>query len=333
MFVVELGLRLVSQNINAEQHARAFAVFMKMTCPKAKPEVDHRVPTTAAFKEWAELLHPIGVAVNRSRLDLAAEICCHHDDSPRGGYSWHGPVAQATFLDAEGKKERHATPLGIEALKDGKRSTMAAEGTKVMGPNLRKTRVVMSDAAALDVAASIMHDAKAELLEDLEGVSFTVQEREVHDTNFVGQRINHGGDNASKARFTEITRALKPILMRHNCATLTQCWMVTRLLALQIKRHVQLNRILNDDGSDSESEADTAITAPTAPTEREFVCFFCSFRGAAGPPTLAEHRRNVWKGLFFKALTNGTGRTRFHAPMELESVLVNGGKTKQSRGN
>ena len=325
IFVVELGLQLVSQNINAEQCAYAFAVFMKMTYPAAKPEVDYRIPTTATFKEWAELLYPIGVSVNRSRLDLAAEIYYHHDDSPRGGYSWHGSVAQATFLDAEGKKERHTIPLGIEVLKDGKHKTMADEGIKVMGPNLRKMCMVMSDAAALDVAAS-MYKAKADLLEELDGVSFTIQEREVHDTDFVGQCINHGGDNASKAHFIEITRALKPVLTCYNCATLIQHWMVTRLLVFRIKRHIECNRILNDDGSESESEGVTTTTAPTFPSERQFVWFFCSTRGTAGPPTVAEHRRKIWKGLLFKALTNGTGRSRFHAPMELESVLVNGGE-------
>jgi hypothetical protein len=176
--------------MNAEQCAHAFAVFMKMSCPEATVDVDYRVPTTTVFKEWAELLHPIGVAVNRSRLDLAAEMYYHHDDSPRGGYSWHGSIAQATFQEAEGTHVKYTIPLGLEVLADGKHKTMAAEGVKIMGPNLRKMCMVMSDAAALDVAEH-MYKAKEELLAELEGVAFTVREREVNDTNFIAQCINH----------------------------------------------------------------------------------------------------------------------------------------------
>ena len=69
-------------------------------------------------------------------------------------------------------------------LADGKHKTMAAEGVKIMGPNLRKMCMVMSDAAALDVAEH-MYKAKDELLAELEGVTFTVREREVNDTKFL----------------------------------------------------------------------------------------------------------------------------------------------------
>lgn len=309
IFVVELGLQLVSQNMNAEQCAYAFAVFMKMSYPEAKVDVDYRVPTTAVFKEWAELLYPVGVAVNRSRLDLAAEIYYHHDDSPRGGYSWHGSIAQATFQDNEGKHVKHTIPLGLEVLANGKHKTMAAEGVKIMGPNLRKMCMVMSDAAALDVAEH-MFKAKAEFLEELSGVTFSVREREVNDTNFVAQCINHGGDNASKAHFQEITRALHPMIVKYNCATLIQHWWATRLLVYRIKRNVAA---LAD--SDDEGDVDPA---PPSMTTTQFAWFFCR------PDPTASHRRKVWKGLLRKVLTNCTGRARFHAPMELQTVVVNG---------
>jgi hypothetical protein len=345
IFVVELGLQLVSQNMNAEQCAYAFAVFMKMSYPEAKVDVDYRVPTTTVFKEWAELLYPIGVAVNRSRLDLAAEIYYHHDDSPRGGYSWHGSIAQATFQETEGTHVKHTIPLGLEVLADGKHKTMAAEGVKIMGPNLRKMCMVMSDAAALDVAEH-MYKAKDELLKELEGVAFTVREREVNDTNFVAQCINHGGDNASKAHFAEISRALQPMIVKYNCATLIQHWWATRLLVHRTKNYIAAyNRAV----ADSDDEGD-AVPDPSPPTLTQFAWFFCRPDGATCALSMAEclscshpsfgrarndalpppgkrclaHRQKVWRGLLRKVVTDCTGRARFHAPMELQSVVVNG---------
>jgi hypothetical protein len=60
-------------------------------------------------------------------------------------------------------------PLGIGVLPNGKHANMAAEGVSIMGPNLRKMCMVMSDAAALDVAR-MMYDSKDELVRDLTGV-------------------------------------------------------------------------------------------------------------------------------------------------------------------
>ena len=57
-------------------------------------------------------------------------------------------------------------------LPNGKHANMAAEGVSIMGPNLRKMCLVMSDAAALDVAR-MMYDSKDELVRDLTGVAWS----------------------------------------------------------------------------------------------------------------------------------------------------------------
>ena len=97
---------------------------------------------------------------------MTAEIFYHHDDSPRGGYSWHGSSAQATFKDASGSYFKQKVPLGIEVLADGKHKTMAEEGAKILGPNILKMCMVMSDGAALDVAKH-MYGVKKELLAEV----------------------------------------------------------------------------------------------------------------------------------------------------------------------
>jgi hypothetical protein len=172
IFIIEMGLQLVSQNMNAEQCVYAFGVFMQMTYPTLTAGDDYRLPSVSAFKEWGEMLYPIAAAVNRSRLDLAVAIYYHHDDSPRGGYSWHGSTSVCTFKDADGHMYKEHIPLGIEVLPNGKHANMAAEGVSIMGPNLRKMCLVMSDAAALDVAR-MMYDSKDELVRDLTGVAWS----------------------------------------------------------------------------------------------------------------------------------------------------------------
>jgi hypothetical protein len=342
IFIVEMGLQLVSQNMNAEQCVYAFGVFMQMTYPTLTSGEDYRLPTVSAFKEWGEMLYPIAVNVNRSRLDLAIAIYYHHDDSPRGGYSWHGSTSVCTFKDDDGHVFKEHIPLGVEVLSNGKHGTMAAEGVSIMGANLRKMCLVMSDAAALDVAR-MMYDEKDALVQELAGVAWSKVDKEINETNFVAQCINHGGDNASKDHFKGVQKEMLRLIIKYNCATLIQHWWLTRVLYWRMLRHKKGQTVKGYWRSKTHwrmtttdrDEAAARMPGPAAVVEppssaaplrcisvRSFALFFL-----LPPPDDADDDlaiSKVWQGLLYKVLTNSTGRKRFHCSMELQRTEQDG---------
>lgn len=212
------------------------------------------------------------------------------------GYSWHGASARAVFQDEDDNKIVRKVPLAIALLKNGLHKTMAEKGVEIMGDNLSKMCLVMSDAAALDVARH-MYTVKKEMVDGIDKTQHTPDQIEVFETEFVAQCINHGGDNASKQNYAAMAVAMKQLVIKYNCATLLQHWAVTRLLWKRMQR-----------ASPADSPAPTV-----APTEKRFAQFFCLTQAQHGP------RDEVWKGLLRKVLTGATGRGRFHCAMELQT--------------
>ena len=74
---------------------------------------------------------------------------------------------------------------------------MAEKGVEILGENLCKMCLVMSDAAALDVTRH-MYTSKKEIVGQIDKAQLILQQIEAFETEFVAQCINHGGDTASK---------------------------------------------------------------------------------------------------------------------------------------
>jgi hypothetical protein len=62
VFIVEMGIQLMSSELSAPQAVCALTVFMMKTCPKLEPGVDYRVPGESQFKEWAEAIYEVSPA-------------------------------------------------------------------------------------------------------------------------------------------------------------------------------------------------------------------------------------------------------------------------------
>ena len=346
IFVVEVGLRLMACNMDAAQARYALCVFMLSTHPDLKEGVDYRVPSVSTFKEWGDCLYPIAESVNRTALDTAVAIYYHHDDSPRQGYSWHGSSARAIYKDEDGSSIVRKVPLAISLLEDGCHTTMAEKGVEILGENLCKMCLVMSDAAALDVARH-MYTAKKDMVDQIDKAQHTPEQIEVFETEFVAQCINHGGDNASKKNYAAMAAAMKLLVIKYNCATLLQHWFATRVLWRRMNRASNQGSDGDSDSEstqeycrgdknrdaphglysdrDSDSEDDDVPIAmqlglsgpdratPFTPTVSRFAQFFCMKQAHHG--TTDE----IWKGILRKVLTGSTGRGLFHCDMELQT--------------
>ena len=226
VFIIEMGIQLMSSELSAAQAVYALTVFMRKSYPDLKSGVDYRIPGESTFKEWGESIYEITCTVNRSRLDDASIIFYMHDDSPRNGYNYHGMTCAAVFPQTDGDgvaHVQHHVPLGLEILANGAHQPQADKGVEVLGSNLPKMVSTMADNAAKDVGDK-MCTAKEIAVAALmgEGHNFTDAQLEVMSTTFVDTCITHGGDLVSKMHFKEICTVMAAVIINYNAATIIQ---------------------------------------------------------------------------------------------------------------
>jgi hypothetical protein len=170
-------------------------------------------------------------------------------------------------------------------------------------------------------------------------------DKEINETNFVAQCINHGGDNASKDHFKGVQKEMLCLIIKYNCATLIQHWWAKRVLLWRMLRHKKgqtvkaywrMKPYWRMTGPERE-EAAARIPIPlpavvVEPAVSASSTRFISIRGFVSyfvfpPPTDDDDdpvSTKVWRGLLYKVLTNSTGRTRFHCGMELHRTEQDG---------
>jgi len=59
VFIIEMGLQLMSSALSAPQAVYALTVFMMKTYPDLAPGVDYRIPGESQFKEWGEAIYEV----------------------------------------------------------------------------------------------------------------------------------------------------------------------------------------------------------------------------------------------------------------------------------
>ena len=251
VFIVEMGIQLMSSELSAPQAVYALTVFMMKTYPNLEPGVDYRIPCESQFKEWAEAIYEVSTTfffpassplhflfgnrrspsfsfqitceVNRSRLQEAAIIFYKYDDSPRNGYNYHGMNSEAVFVGADGTRQQEHVPIGLEVLPNGRHDLQAEAAVDVLGENIVKVAATMADNAAKDVGDKIFvaKDIAVDLMKAGDE-NLTEEQLEVMATNFVDTCITHGGDLASKKHFAAISDALNSVIITFNAAAIIQ---------------------------------------------------------------------------------------------------------------
>jgi hypothetical protein len=89
--------------------------------------------------------------MNRNRLDEALIIYYKLDDSPRNKYNYHGMNSECIFVDDSDGGKRTT----YHVLKTGEHQPMAEKASTVLGTNIVKVPVVMTDNAAKDVGVKL----------------------------------------------------------------------------------------------------------------------------------------------------------------------------------
>ena len=264
VFIVEMGIQLMSSELSAPQAVYALTVFMMKTYPNLEPGIDYRIPGESQFKEWAEAIYEVPTPfsiplpsplqclfgyrrspsfsfqitceVNRSRLQEAAIIFYKYDDSPRNGYNYHGMNCEAVFVNDDGTRRQEHVPIGLEMLPNGGHNLQAEAAVDVLGENIVKVAATMADNAAKDVGDKIFvaKDIAVDLMKAGDE-NLTEEQLEVMATNFVDTCITHGGDLASKKHFAAISDALNAVIITFNAAAMIQHAAARHLIRRNLK--------------------------------------------------------------------------------------------------
>ena len=64
MYVIEMGIQLMSSELSAAQAVYVLTIFMMKTYPGLVPGIDYRIPGESQFKEWAEAIYEVGDLVS-----------------------------------------------------------------------------------------------------------------------------------------------------------------------------------------------------------------------------------------------------------------------------